>query len=360
METTVSVQGAPARPTDEWLKHFFPGYFALVMATGIVSLAWHFQGSDAIAMVLFWINVPAYVLLWTITVWRLIRFPSEMLQDLTSHARGAPFLTQVAATSVLGMQFVVLTSHALLAKWLWLLALLLWFVLTYTFFTAITVREPKPKLEAGIHGGWLLIVVATESLCTLGTMVAPLFARPELVLFTSLNAYLLGAMFYIILITLILYRWFFRSMEAQMLTPPYWINMGALAITTLAGARLLMALDTSFFTISLKPFIAGFTLFFWATATWWIPLLLAVGCWRHLWQRLPLEYDPQYWSLVFPLGMYSAATRSLAQVLGLSFLKFIPVLFAVVALIAWATALVGLCRQIVTAFHNQDLTSRTL
>jgi tellurite resistance protein TehA-like permease len=176
MEATVRVQGAAVRPTDGWLKHFFPGYFALVMATGIVSLAWHLQGYDAIATVLFWINVPAYVLLWAITVWRLIRFPSELLADLTSHARGAPFLTQVAATCVLGMQFVLLTSHAAVAKWLWLLALLLWFVLTYTFFTAVTVREPKPKLESGIHGGWLLIVVAGVALHAGhdgGTVVCP-------------------------------------------------------------------------------------------------------------------------------------------------------------------------------------------
>src|SRR5690606_21038879 len=91
------------------------------------------------------------------------------------------------------------------------------------------------------NGSWLLVVVATESLCTLGTAVAPSFARPDLILFVSLAAYVLGAMFYIVLITLILYRWFFRNMEANSVTPPYWINMGALAITTLAGARLLTA-----------------------------------------------------------------------------------------------------------------------
>src|ERR1700720_2458723 len=35
-----------------------------------------------------------------------------------------------------------------------------------------------------------------------------------------------------------------------------------------------------------QPFIGGFTLFFWATGTWWIPLLVIVGFWRHVVERV--------------------------------------------------------------------------
>ena len=195
------------------------------MATGIVSLAIHLQGFSFLARLLFWFNVPAYGVLWIITLWRLARFPAETIQDLTSHARGATFLTSVAATGVLGKQFVMLTAQPVVGKWLWLLALPLWALLIYGFFTAITLVEPKPRLENAINGSWLLAVVATESICTLGTVIAPLFPRPELVYFLALATYMLGAMFYIVLITIMLYRWFFRSMGANMLTPPYWINM---------------------------------------------------------------------------------------------------------------------------------------
>lgn len=316
------------------------------MATGIVSLAWHFQGVGMISKPLFWLNIPAYLFLWAVTLIRLRRFRAEFLDDLNSHAKGAAFLTQAAATCVLGKQFEILTPFAGVAKGLWILGILLWAPLLYTFFLVITVHEPKPKLEMAINGGWLLVVVATESLCTLGTVVAPSFARPELVLFTSLCTYALGALFYIILITLILYRWTFRSMDPSMLTPPYWINMGALAISTLAGARLLAA-DGPGSTLDIfKPFIAGFTLFFWAAATWWIPLLILIGVWRHGRQKLPLKYDPQYWSLVFPLGMYSAATFVFAEAAGLPFLRPIPFLFAIAALAAWAATFAGLLFQL--------------
>jgi len=70
-------------------------------------------------------------------------------------------------------------------------AVLLWIILIYTFFAAVTVAEPKPSLEVAINGSWLLV-----------------------------------------------------SWEVLH---------------------------------DFQPFIGGFTLFFWATGTWWIPLLVIVG-----------------------------------------------------------------------------------
>ena len=60
----------------------------------------------------------------------------------------------------------------------------------------------------------------------------------------------------------------FLSMPAETLIPTYWMNMRALAITTLAGSRLLLAADTWSRLPVLMPFLKGFSLFFWATETW--------------------------------------------------------------------------------------------
>jgi tellurite resistance protein TehA-like permease len=85
----------------------------------------------------------------------------------------------------------------------------------------------------------------------------------------------------------------------------------------------------------LLPFVKGFTLFFWATATWWIPLLLLLEGWRHAWRHVPLRYEADDWDIVFPVGMYTVATYELAQALQLDFLQVIPDVGVYVSLAAW-------------------------
>ena len=332
-------QGAASAPP-------VPGYFALVMATGIVSLAAHLHRRELIAYGLLWLNVFSYVLLWFLTLIQFARFPAEFLGELTHHSRGATFLAMTAGTCVLGSQFALLTPWMSVAKGLWILGLSLWLVLGYTFFAAITVCEPKPSLEAGISGAWLLVIVATESISVLGVLVAPSVRSAGVVFFIALCAYLVGAMLYVFFATLILYRWIFFSMSPDKLTPDYWIDMGALAITTLAGTLLLQASSKWTLLQSLASFLIGSTLFFWATATWWIPLLLIVELWRHTSGRVPLNYSPEYWSLVFPLGMYATATFMLVHVTGLSFLKTVAEVSFYVALAAWGLTFAGLVHDL--------------
>jgi hypothetical protein len=80
----------------------FPGYFALVMATGIVSITAYNLSYHEIGWALFFCNILAYALFWTAGLYRLVADGSAVLRDLTDHETGAGFLTIVAATSVLG------------------------------------------------------------------------------------------------------------------------------------------------------------------------------------------------------------------------------------------------------------------
>ena len=331
----------------EGIRTLHPAYFALVMATGIVSIAAKLFGMTPIAQALLVINIPAFIILWIVTIIRVVRFPREVFADLIDHQRGVGFFTAVAATSVLGSQMVILQQSNRIAFALWMVTLALWLVLIYAVFTALTVKETKPTLDQGISGGWLVAVVATESVSTLASLLAASTQRPDILLFVSLSFWLTGGMLYIWLISLIFYRYTFFKFSPSDLMPPYWINMGAMAISTLAGTLLIANSSFSPLLQRLQPFLLGFTMFFWATATWWIPMLLILGFWRHVYKRFPLTYSPLYWGAVFPLGMYSVSTFRLATAANASFLLFLPRAFVFIALAAWLVTFIGLVRHLI-------------
>jgi tellurite resistance protein TehA-like permease len=344
-----AVSSSPSQPAATGLATMHPASFALVMASGIVSIACHLLGLPWVAVALLWANVLFYVVLWILTVIRILRFPDRVLADISHHGRAVGFFTMVAATCVLGSQAFVIAGARHAANALWMFGIVLWAALTYTIFTALTVKSDKPPLAEGINGGWLVAVVAAQSVSVLGSQLANGFGvhTPHVLLF-SLGMWLGGGMLYIWIISLIFYRYTFFVMSPSDLAPPYWINMGAVAISTLAGATLIRAAPDSSLLQELLPFLKGFTLLFWATATWWIPMLVILGVWRHVYKRFPLRYDPLYWGAVFPLGMYAVCTFRLASVIDAPYLLIIPRVFLYVALAAWIAAMIGLVRHLLS------------
>jgi len=320
-----------------------PAYFGMAMATGIVSLAARRLGMPGIAMTLFLLNIVIYGVLWVFTVLRLMHYPRHFFADMIDHLRGPGFFTMVAASAILGNEFVVLTANYRVGVALWGVAIVLWIGRTYTIFTAFTVKQKKPTLDKGISGGWLLAVVATQSIAALSALLAAHISQPyKLELnFFALSMWLWGGMLYIWMMSLIFYRYTFFLFSPSDLSPPYWINMGAMAISTLAGSLLIINAPDAPFLLSLLPFLKGFTVFYWATGTWWIPMLVILAIWRHLYKRFPLRYDPLYWGAVFPLGMYAASTREMISALEFDFLGFLPPVFLYVALIAWTATFFG-------------------
>jgi len=342
-------QTLTAQPAASRLVDLSPACFGLVMATGIVSLAAGMLEMPLLARALFWFNGPAYAVLCVLSLLRSLRHPAAFFADLISHQRGPGFFTFVAGSCVLGSQALLTGSSLAVALILWAVAMLAWVGLTYSIFTALTVKREKPELAQGINGGWLLAVVATQAISVLTALIAQHAEQPIRVElnFLALSMWLWGGMLYIWMMSLIFYRYTFFAFSPTDLAPPYWINMGAMAISTLAGSLLIgNASPQAPYLLSLEPFLKGFTVFYWATATWWIPMLVVLGFWRHGYRRHPFAYDPLYWGLVFPLGMYTAATLQMSEAMALPFLRPIPEYFFYLALFAWACVFTGLVRDL--------------
>lgn len=326
----------------ELVAGLFPGYFAMVMSTGIVAIAAMRLEYHAISTALFWVSVLAYGVLGAMTLLRLALYPARVVADLVDHGRGPGFFTLVAATCLVGIQLLLRETLPSAASALWSLGFLVWLVVGYGFFGAAAIKSEKPPIETGLNGAWLLAVVSTQSLSILGTLLAARGVCGHPLLFVSLCMFLLGAMMYLWISGMIVYRLLFLKIGAQALTPPYWISMGAAAITTLAGSNLALHLQAAPFLAELGPFIKGMTVLYWATCTWWIPLLLILGVWRHGRMGVPLGYDPQYWAMVFPLGMYAACTLQFSRAIGVEFVAPVARWAFIPALAAWAVVFLGM------------------
>lgn len=316
-----------------------PGIFASVMATGIVSVACHEQGLLWGAKALFALNFILYAALLGLTGLRLVRFRRALLADLVDPARGVGFLTIVAGSCVLGGQCVLIAGWLRPAFVLWAFGALTWMALLYGFFAAVITARTKPGFVHGINGGWLVLVVATQSVVVL--LVVGMGAGDARWLFPALCIWLLGDALYVPLIIFILYRLVFLPLKPRDFTPPYWIDMGALAITTLAGSLIVRHAPTEGPLAALMPFVKSSTLLFWSVATAWIPLLCALEVWRYVFRRVPFRYERGAWDVVFPLGMYTVATQVLSEALHLRFLRPVPEVGVWVSLAAWAIVAFG-------------------
>jgi tellurite resistance protein TehA-like permease len=111
--------------------------------------------------------------------------------------------------------------------------------------------------------------------------------------------------------------------------------MGATAITALAGSHLVLSPHAPAFLPAIRPFVLGVTLLLWVWGSWWIPALVVLGLWKYGVVRDRLTYDPALWTIVFPLGMYTAACETLAGIEGLHLVQGLvrPFLWSAVA--AW-------------------------
>jgi tellurite resistance protein TehA-like permease len=291
------------------------------------------------------VTLIAWISLLVLSCWRLIRFPHAVRVDLLSPRRVFAFFTLVAATSIVGL---LLSQHGQvqLALACWILAFLAWSLLLYLSFSVMTFLTHEHSVDV-VHGNWLTSIVGTQSLVLLGTLIAPQLGEYADYMMVEVHMlWGLGLIFYGIFVTLFCYRIFFRNFKPEDTSPILWVIMGAAAIGANAGTSLITSSLHMPFLVALRPFVDGVALLLWAWATWWIPMLVIFGVWKHGIRRFPLRYDPALWSMVFPLGMYSVASFRLGLAADFPPLRWISHGMVWVAFAAWCLVMIGLLHRL--------------
>jgi tellurite resistance protein TehA-like permease len=294
------------RRVRQAVESLTPGYFALVMATGIVSVGVKLKGFDILSGLLLIACAGSFVVLVGLSLWRLSAYPSAVNDDFRDPRRGFAFFTFVAGSNVLGVR-LGMDGHYAVTSALLAISGVVWLVLGYVVpWTAVLGREERPTIALA-NGMWFVWVVASQSVAVAAPTIEPPFetARREMALLAvtswSVGVFLYAAVGMIVSLRLLLYE-----IAPEDLTPTYWISMGALAITVLAGARIVEMADAPMVHVT-RHLIAGTSVAFWAFATWLIPVLVGAGWWRHGRERVPLRYEAALWGIIFPLGMYAVA-----------------------------------------------------
>ncbi len=100
------------------------------MATGIISIAaWNFQLSS-LPLGLFIFNIAAFGVLVALTALRVFRFRDLFAADMTDHRIGPGFFTAIAASCVLGTEFLLFAHNIMAPAVLLALASIMWVGIT--------------------------------------------------------------------------------------------------------------------------------------------------------------------------------------------------------------------------------------
>jgi tellurite resistance protein TehA-like permease len=316
----------------KFAENLGPEAFSGVMATGIVSMATAAVGWIWISAVLFGAAGLQWLALAAAYGWR-----AAFLRPVR---RGGLFryFAVPASCAVLGARSDLAGWHVVGASW-FLLAVVSWAVLSYA--VALALVTGTWTTTGPPDGTWLLGAVAPEALSVNAALLWPALRHTPILMLLGLVWWGLGLMLYGVLVTAVLRRLLFGRLDPDELAPPYWIIMGAAALGALGGSLWIEAAQGYGLLGSLTGPLTLVCTLLWGWATWWIPLLVGLGWWRHVVRRRPIRYGSAWWSLVFPLGMYAVSTFHLEQVTRAPALSVGAESVAVTALATWVAVAAG-------------------
>ncbi len=307
------------RPVERLLSAIPPASGAVVMGTGIVSVALSLDHRELLSRILLVACAVVWIALGLLLGGRAAFDRPRVRRE----ARSPAALTGVAGTSVLGTRLTMLgwswAGIALLA-----VAACIWLALLAPVLGNWTV----PTV-----GGSLVLTVSTQSLAVLAAALA-VPERAGWLVDVALAPFLLGLGFYAFVIARFDLRQLFVGRG------DHWITGGALAISTLAAGKLTLGAQALHQLTGLAGTLKTVSLVLWALTIAWLPVLLAVEL-----LRPRLDYDVRRWSTVFPVGMYTVCSFVVGAATGTAALTDFARVWVWAGVGVWPVVFAGMLRR---------------
>ncbi len=293
---------------------------AIVMGTGIVSVALFLDGHETLSRILLVIAAIVWVALGVVLADRVLRDRAHFRRE--SHSPGA--LTGVAGTGVLGVRIVLLGGWDWAGIALLVIALVLWLVLL----SPVLRNWVVPTIGASF-----ILTVSTESIALLAAVLAP-SEHARWLLDAALIPFVLGLVFYLFVVA----RFDFRQLAVG--RGDHWVSGGALAISTVVAGRITIAAKTLGMFRPDHGTFQNVALGLWVATILWLPVLVAA---EMLYPRL--RYDVRRWSTVFPVGMYAACSFIVGKAATESGITGFARIWVWVAAVVWVVVFAGMLHR---------------
>ncbi len=285
------------------------------MATGIISIGLHLTDFEVLSVLWLVLAVGAWLVL-------AADFTMRLLSDhdrWRGEADTPPALTAVAATTVLGTRLALL-GWSVPAVFALVTAIAVWPLLL-----PFVIRRRGARMP----GAAFPVCVSTQGIAVLSATLAAREHAPWLDW--------VGLLFWcggLVLSGLAFGRFDLRQVWTG--RGDQWLAAGALAISTLAGARLLGAQWSG----PAHQLLRTLTLILLAlNLIGYVILLLAE------FTRPRPDYDIRHWATIFPLGTTAVAVYTTAGVIDVPGLSALGRILLFVAVVAWLYTLVALLRK---------------
>lgn len=315
------------------LEDLDPINFAFIMATGIVSISLHINGWIRLGNLFLAIGTVGYIGLILLFAARFYLVPKIAFHKMKDIQELFKYLSFSAGSDALAAHFSML-GNTVVAFILGFIGAISTIFLIYAIFCMLFFHA-KESIQV-VCPYWLLMAIASNSV---GMVISDLWNQEaitnETIMIIASCFWSFGIMVYIFFMSLNFYRMFFFPFKGGDLNPAFWTCLGGAAIAVVDGCNLVLVNNAPQFLEQIKPFISGISLLLWGWGTAFLPILILMWAWKYFYFKVPLENDPSMWSVVFPLGMYSASIVYLSNALQMHLLDWWRPIFLAIAVLAW-------------------------